>query len=490
MTVKTEDVAAGRSGARASGRGPGQAGTVEHLSRADRVARGKDARVVAPLESHGEFSPGPGRDPVGLLLGQAESRVPELVPVRHGRMLVSPFTFYRGAALPMAADLAGTPSSGLRVQLCGDAHLSNFGAFASPERNLVFDVNDFDETLPGPFEWDVKRLAASLAVAGRDSGFPAKDRRKIARVAAERYRTAMREFAAQPFMDVWYAHLDIEPVVAEFRSQVKAKRFKLAESLLAKAHTSDSTKAVAKLTTVLDGQRRIISTPPMIVPIEEIFTGMQADTIYKLLHTVLVKYRRSLQSDRRHLLEQFAMAHVARKVVGVGSVGTRAWVVLMEADDGAEPLFLQAKEAQPSVLAEYAGRSQYSNQGERVVAGQHLMQAQSDIFLGWTRVANPEDGVDRDFYVRQLKDWKFSVPIELMLPQGMAMYARLCGWTLARAHARSGDRIALAAYLGGSDKFDQAIADFAETYADQNELDYAALQAAVKDGRAEATTEI
>jgi uncharacterized protein (DUF2252 family) len=490
MTVKTEDVAAGRSGARASGRGPGQAGTVEHLSRADRVARGKDARVVAPLESHGEFSPGPGRDPVGLLLGQAESRVPELVPVRHGRMLVSPFTFYRGAALPMAADLAGTPSSGLRVQLCGDAHLSNFGAFASPERNLVFDVNDFDETLPGPFEWDVKRLAASLAVAGRDSGFPAKDRRKIARVAAERYRTAMREFAAQPFMDVWYAHLDIEPVVAEFRSQVKAKRFKLAESLLAKAHTSDSTKAVAKLTTVLDGQRRIISTPPMIVPIEEIFTGMQADAIYKLLHTVLVKYRRSLQSDRRHLLEQFAMAHVARKVVGVGSVGTRAWVVLMEADDGAEPLFLQAKEAQPSVLAEYAGRSQYSNQGERVVAGQHLMQAQSDIFLGWTRVANPEDGVDRDFYVRQLKDWKFSVPIELMLPQGMAMYARLCGWTLARAHARSGDRIALAAYLGGSDKFDQAIADFAETYADQNELDYAALQAAVKDGRAEATTEI
>jgi len=486
MTVKTEDVAAGRSGARASGRGPGQAGTVEHLSRADRVARGKDARVVAPLESHGEFSPGPGRDPVGLLLGQAESRVPELVPVRHGRMLVSPFTFYRGAALPMAADLAGTPSSGLRVQLCGDAHLSNFGAFASPERRLVFDVNDFDETLPGPFEWDVKRLAASLAVAGRDSGFPAKDRRKIARVAAERYRTAMREFAAQPFMDVWYAHLDIEPVVVEFRSQVKAKRFKLAESLLAKAHTSDSTKAVAKLTTVLDGQRRIISTPPMIVPIEEIFTGMQADAIYKLLHTVLVKYRRSLQSDRRHLLEQFAMAHVARKVVGVGSVGTRAWVVLMEADDGAEPLFLQAKEAQPSVLAEYAGRSQYSNQGERVVAGQHLMQAESDIFLGWTHVTGP-DGVARDYYVRQLKDWKLSLPVEQMIPSGMRIYARMCGWTLARAHARSGDRVAIAAYLGGSAKFDQAIADFAERYADQNERDHAALKAAVKDGRAQAT---
>jgi len=463
---------------------------VEHLSRAERVARGKDARAATPLDSQAEFSPGRGRDPVGLLLGQAESRVPELVPVRHGRMLVSPFTFYRGAALPMAADLAGTPSSGLRVQLCGDAHLSNFGAFASPERRLVFDVNDFDETLPGPFEWDVKRLAASLAVAGRASGFPAKARRKIALAAAERYRTAMLEFAAQPFLDVWYARLDIEPVVAEFRSQVKAKRVKLAESLLAKAHTADSTKALDKLTTVVDGQRRIISTPPTIVPIEEIFTGVQADAIYQLIGAVLSKYRRTLQSDRRHLLEQFTLVQVARKVVGVGSVGTRAWILLMDAGDGVEPLFLQAKEAQVSVLAEYAGRSKYNNQGERVVAGQHLQQAQSDIFLGWTRVANPIDGVDRDFYVRQLKDWKFSVPIELLLPEGMALYAGLCGWTLARAHARSGDRIALAAYLGGSDKFDRAIADFAEIYADQNELDYAALQAAVKDGKAEAITEI
>ena len=463
---------------------------MEHLSRADRVARGKAARAEAPVDSHAEFRPGRERDPVGLLLGQAESRVPELVPVRHGRMLVSPFTFYRGAALPMAADLAGMPASGLRVQLCGDAHLSNFGAFASPERRLVFDVNDFDETLPGPFEWDVKRLAASLAVAGRDNGFRAKARRKIVLAAAEGYRTAMRDFAGQPFLDVWYAHLDIEPAIAEFKSQVKAKRYKLAEKLLAKAHTSDSMKAVDKLTTVADGHRRIISDPPMIVPVEEVFAGIQADTIYELLHTVLGKYRRSLQSDRRHLLEEFAMVRVARKVVGVGSVGTRAWVVLMEAADGVEPLFLQAKEAQPSVLAEYCGRSQYNNQGERVVAGQHLMQAQSDIFLGWTRVANPVDGMDRDFYVRQLKDWKFSVPIEVMLPQGMMIYARLCGWTLARAHARSGDRIALAAYLGGSAKFDEAIADFAETYADQNERDYAALQAAVKDGKAEAATEI
>ena len=486
MTVIADEVTARKSGTRASAR----TAKAEQLSRADRVARGKDARAVAPLESQAEFSPGPGRDPVGLLLDQAKSRVPELVPIRHGRMLVSPFTFYRGAALPMAADLATTPASGLRVQLCGDAHLSNFGAFASPERRLVFDVNDFDETLPGPFEWDVKRLAASLAVAGRDSGFPAKARRKIALAAAERYRTAMREFAAQSLMEVWYAHLDIEPAIAEFRSQVKAKRFKLAEKMVAKAHTADSTKALAKLTTVVDGQRRIISDPPTLVPVEEVFADIQADAIYKLLQTVLGKYRRTLQSDRRYLLEQFNLVQVARKVVGVGSVGTRAWVLLMDAGNGVEPLFLQAKEAQPSVLAEYAGRSQYNNQGERVVAGQHLQQAQSDIFLGWTRVANPQDGIDRDFYVRQLKDWKFSVPIELMLPEGMALYARLCGWTLARAHARSGDRIALAAYLGGSAKFDQAIADFAETYADQNELDYAALQAAVKEGKAEATTGI
>jgi uncharacterized protein (DUF2252 family) len=463
---------------------------VEHLSRADRVARGKAARAVAPLESQSEFRPAGSRDPVGLLLGQAASRVPELVPVRHGRMLVSAFTFYRGAALPMAADLATTPSSGLRVQLCGDAHLSNFGAFASPERRLVFDINDFDETLPGPFEWDVKRLAASLAVAGRDNGYPAKARRKIALAAGEGYRTAMRAFANQPLLDVWYAHLDIEPALAEFRSQIKASRFKATQALLAKAHTRDSTQALRKLTTMTGGQRQIISDPPMIVPIEEIFSHMQADAIYEQLRAVLAKYRRTLQSDRRHLLEQFTLVQVARKVVGVGSVGTRAWILLMDAGDGIEPLFLQAKEAQPSVLAEYCGRSQYTNQGERVVAGQHLMQAESDIFLGWTRVTNPDDGIDRDFYVRQLRDWKFSVPIEQMLPAGMTVYARLCGWTLARAHARSGDRVALGAYLGGSAKFDQAIADFAETYADQNERDYAALQAAVKDGKAEATTEI
>jgi len=478
-----------KAGGRTAKRSSSRASDVKPLSHPDREARGKDARAVAPLESHAEFRPDSSRDPVGLLLGQAQSRVPELVPIRHGRMLVSPFTFYRGAALPMAADLAGTPASGLRVQLCGDAHVSNFGAFASPERRLVFDVNDFDETLPGPFEWDVKRLAASLSVAGRDNGFPAKDRRRIVLAAVEGYRTAMRGFAQQPVLDVWYAHMDIEQTVGQFRSQIKAKRFKAGEAMLAKARTRDSMQALGKLTTVVDGRRQIISDPPVVVPVEELFADMQTDAIYKELRSVVGKYRRTLQSDRRHLLEQFTLVQLARKVVGVGSVGTRAWILLMDAGDGIEPLFLQAKEAQPSVLAEYCGRSQYNNEGERVVAGQHLMQAQSDIFLGWTRVPAP-DGVDRDFYVRQLRDWKFSMPIEQMIPSGLTVYAQLCGWTLARAHARSGDRIALAAYLGRSAKFDQAIAEFAETYADQNERDYAALQTAVKNGNAQATTGI
>jgi uncharacterized protein (DUF2252 family) len=477
MTAKTESTVRER------------ARTEDRLTRADRVAQGKDARVLAPLGSHAEFTPDRSRDPVGLLLGQAKSRVPELVPIRNGRMLVSPFTYYRGAALPMAADLATTPTSGLRVQLCGDAHLSNFGAFASPSRRLVFDVNDFDETLPGPFEWDVKRLTASVAVAARDNGFAGKDCRQIELAAAESYRTAMRAFAGQPFMDVWYSHLDVDDAISEFRSQFKAKRVKATEKMVAKAHTQDSMRALGKLTTEVDGQRRIVSEPPLIQPIEEIFPELQAGQIYQLIREVLGKYQRTLQSDRKHLVDHFTLVQLARKVVGVGSVGTRAWIALMEGADGTEPLFLQAKEAQPSVLAAYCGRSQYRNQGERVVAGQHLMQAESDIFLGWTHVTAP-DGVDRDFYVRQLKDWKLSVPVEQMIPAGMKTYARMCGWTLARAHARSGDRVALAAYLGGSAKFDHAIAAFAEAYADQNERDHAALQTAVKEGRVEATTAI
>jgi uncharacterized protein (DUF2252 family) len=465
------------SSARAAGAG--------HASHAERMARGKAARALTPLESHADFGPSRPRDPVALLLAQATSRVPELIPIRHGRMLVSPFAFLRGAALPMTVDLAYTPASGLRTQLCGDAHLSNFGGFASPSRRLVFDVNDFDETLPGPFEWDVKRLAASFAVAGRESGFPAKMRRKIGVAVGESYRTAMRGFAEQPLLDVWYAHLDIEDAIRNFKSDIKAKRVRTAESMLSKAHTHDSTQALSKLTTIVDGERRIVSAPPTIVPVEEVFSEFESTAIYELIHTVIGTYRRSLEADRKHLLEQFTLNQVARKVVGVGSVGTRAWILLMDAGNGDEPLFLQAKEAQPSVLEDFCGRSQYRNEGERVVAGQRLMQAASDIFLGWTHVPAP-DGVDRHYYVRQLRDWKFSVPIELLRPAGMMVYAHMCGWTLARAHARSGDRIALAAYLGGSAKFDQAIAEFAETYADQSERDYAEFQRAVKEGVAEA----
>jgi uncharacterized protein (DUF2252 family) len=494
MAVRTEDRArAGRPAARTPGRGRARAGTGrqtgKQLSRADREARGKDARAAASLESQAEFGPDRSRDPVGLLLEQDKSRVQDLVPIRHGRMLVSPFTYYRGAALPMAADLATTPACGLRAQLCGDAHLANFGAFASPSRQLVFDVNDFDETLPGPFEWDVKRLAASLVVAGRNNGFDAKACRKIVLAGAGRYRTAMREFSGQPFLAVWYAHMDVEDALARFRSQVKKKQVKAADKLVAKAHTEDSMKVQRKLTTVVDGQRRIISDPPLIEPVEEVFPQVQADAIYELIRQTLGKYQRTLQSDRKHLLEQFTLVQAARKVVGVGSVGTRCWIALMDAGDGTEPLFLQPKQAVASVLEAYCGRSQYASHGERVVAGQLLMQAESDIFLGWTHVVRP-DGEEYDYYIRQLKDWKMSAPIEQMIPSGMAIYAQMCGWSLARAHARSGDRIALAAYLGNSDKFDQAIADFAEKYADQNELDYAAFQAAAKDGRVQTTSDI
>ena len=450
-----------------------------------RAAAGKAARTETPLAAHAQFAPNDSRDTVALLLSQAESRLPELVPVRHGRMLVSPFTYYRGAALPMAADLATTPISGLRVQLCGDAHLSNFGAFASPERKLIFDLNDFDETLPGPFEWDVKRLAASVVVACRDNGFTRKETRKSVLSAVSTYRAAMREFAGQSTMDVWYAHLDVEESLTRFRNELKPKRFKSTKAALAKARTRDSTQALSKLTTIVDGQHQIISDPPIIVPVEELFNDMQSHEIYDELDGLLSKYSRTLQSDRRYLLEQFTLIQAARKAVGVGSVGTRAWILLLVAGDGVEPLFLQAKEAQRSVLADYAGRSKITNQGQRVVSGQHLMQASSDIFLGWQRVPG-RDGVDRDYYIRQLRDWKLSMPIERMLPRGMAVYAGVCGWTLARAHARSGDRFALAAYLGGSDKFDNAVAEFAETYADQNERDYADLAAAVASGRAQA----
>jgi uncharacterized protein (DUF2252 family) len=458
---------------------------VGRLTPTERAARGKAARARVPRDSHAVFDPPADRpDPIALLEQQAATRVPELVPVRWGRMMVSPFTYYRGAALPMASDLATTPVSGLAVQACGDAHLSNFGLFGSAERRLMFDVNDFDETLPGPWEWDVKRLAASLEVAGRDNQFSAKQRREIVLAAASRYRQAMREFASMTNLDVWYAHADVTELRAQFDSQLRARQRKYMDQGLAKARTRDSMQELAKLTRMVDGRPRIISNPPLLVPVDELMPAQtdRAD-LEAQMKGLIAKYQRTLETDRRYLLNQFEFCDMARKVVGVGSVGTRCWIILMLGRDETDPLFLQVKEAEASVLSRFVGASKLANQGQRVVAGQRLMQASSDIFLGWQRIEAGLDDRPRDFYVRQLRDWKFSVEISLLRPEGLQMYAALCGWTLARAHARSGDRIAIAAYLGGSDVFDRAITRFAAAYADQNERDYQALTDAVKTGR-------
>ena len=447
-----------------------------------RVAAGKQARLTAPLADQAVFEPTELRaDPIELLGRQGPSRVAELLPIRYGRMVSSPFAFYRGAALVMAADLATTPSSGLRVQLCGDAHLSNFGFYASPERHLVFDLNDFDETLPGPFEWDVKRLAASVEIAARSQSFRAKERRAIVVGAVRSYRESMRAFAKMPNQAVWYARLDAEEMLGRLRAVASPERLRKAEALVASAKTKDSMQAFRKLTHEVDGQRRIISDPPLIVPVEELYPDQDGVVVQAQMAELLGAYRTSLVSDRKHLFDQYRFVHMARKVVGVGSVGTRAWILLFEGLDGQDPLFLQAKEAQSSVLEQYAGVSEYTNHGERVVAGQRLMQASSDIFLGWQRT-NGLDGVDRDFYLRQLRDWKASAEVEGSVPEGMAVYAQVCGWTLARAHARSGDRVAIGAYLGRRDNFDHAIADFASSYADLNEKDHAKLRAAIDSG--------
>ncbi len=483
---------------------------VTHLSLDERQAEGRQASDRTPPSSHSGWHPAEDRpDPVALLEEQDLTREQDLVPVRHGRMMVSPFTFYRGGAKIMAADLKDTPVAGLGAQLCGDAHLSNFGLFASPERRLLFDLNDFDETLPGPFEYDVKRMAASFTIAARNNGFSKADARAATQASVTAYREAMADFAQMPTMDIWYSHLDedelrvnIRNAVAETKKEVKgakkgkkekkdeeheklAKRAeKVADKTAAKAHTRDSLQALSKLCEQTDGQYRIVSQPPVIVPARDLATtyGLSAEEVVPAILDQFRAYRATLQADRRYLLERFEFVDAARKVVGVGSVGTRAFIVLLQGRDGSDPLFLQIKEATASVLEAYLPKSRYRQHGQRVVEGQRMMQAASDIYLGWTK------GIDvkRHFYWRQLRDMKGSVVVEEMIPLGLTFYARTCGWTLARAHARSGDPVAIAAYLGASDAFDKSITDFSQRYADQNEQDYEEFVKAVRSGRLQA----
>ncbi|MFI6849346.1 DUF2252 domain-containing protein [Kitasatospora sp. NBC_00085] len=454
----------------------------------ERAAGGRAARHPTPRSAHGEYRPGPDRpDPLAILQAQSALRVPELVPIRYGRMSESPFRFYRGAAALMASDLAGTPDSGVRVQLCGDAHMLNFRLLASPERRLVFDINDFDETLPGPWEWDVKRLASSLVIAGRANGFDETERAGIVAATVRSYRETMRRFAGMRNLDVWYAQLDSQRLRELAVGRVSKRARQGLDEAMSKARTRDSLQAFGKLTEMVDGRVRIAADPPLLVPIADLLPDVERSALMTLFHGLVQRYARTLPSDRRALLSGFRLVDAARKVVGVGSVGTRCWIFLLLGRDGDDPLFLQAKEAGVSVLAPYVGASLYHNQGERVVAGQRLMQATSDIFLGWERVEGI-DGRTRDFYIRQLRDWKGIVVAEKMVPRGMRAFGELCGATLARAHARSGDRIAIAAYLGKGDVFDRALVRFAEAYADQNERDHRALVDAIDAGRLPAET--
>ena len=464
-----------------------------HLTAEQRVARGRAARGTVPRSSHGRWEPAPDRpDPVALLEEQAASRVPELIPIRHGRMLASPFTFYRGSALIMAADLAATPVTGITVQLCGDAHLSNFGLFGSPERRLLFDINDFDETLPGPWEWDVKRLAASFEIMGRDRGFSPADRRAVVMAGVREYRKRMRRAAGMGSLTAWYEHFEAGMLLKLVRQEVRVKRVGKSEAaaveeMVAKARTRDSTRVFARRAGEIEGEPRIVADPPIIIPIEDLITpGSEWENPDPLIKKLLSSYRRTL-GHHHHPLEEYRYVHAAYKMVGVGSVGTRCYIMLLLGRDNDDPLFLQVKEAQASVLERFLPASTYRHHGERVVAGQRLMQAATDIFLGWQRIRGL-DGVTRDYYVRQFQDWKGSADVDTLLVPGATLYAQICGATLARAHARWGDRIAIASYLGKGEKFDRAIANFCVAYADQNERDYAAFAAAIDSGRLVART--
>jgi uncharacterized protein (DUF2252 family) len=456
---------------------------VEHPDLIERTAQGKAARGASPRASHGEWAPADDRaDPIALLEQQELTRVPELVPLRHQRMAESAFAFYRGAAVVMSADLTSGPSSGLVVQLCGDAHLANFGFYASPERQLVLDINDFDETLPGPFEWDVKRLVASFEIAARARDFDDKVRSSIVDTVGRAYCDSMRSFATMDNLDIWYSQMTADDIERQWVASVPSSVLKRFQRAVTKAQTKDSMKALGKLTRVEGGEPRFISDPPVLVPVDELFDETHRVRLEGAIRGAFRDYRETLQRDRRLLLERYRYVDLARKVVGVGSVGTRCWVALLVGRDNDDPLFLQIKEAEASVLEPHLGRSEFDHHGQRVVEGQRLMQASSDIFLGWQRVANIDD-VSHDYYMRQLWDWKASADLETMLPQGMAIYAQVCGWTLARAHARTGDSVAIAAYLGGGNAFTKALGRFARSYADQNERDHRALVEAIGSGR-------
>jgi len=462
--------------------------SAEHPTHEERVARGKAARRELPRERHAEWPADQRKfEPLDLLAEQALTRVPELVPIRYGRMAASPFAYYRGAALPMAADLSTGPRTSLDVQLCGDAHLSNFGGFASPERDLLFDVNDFDETSPGPFEWDLKRLGASLEIAARGRSFPAKTGRKLVTSSMRSYREAMHEFANMSNLEVWYSHLDMSGVAQRWGSEVSGSMLARFQKTAAKAESKDQLKAREKLTEVVDGELRFQSDPPLLVPASELVGEADAGQIKAMIQKGLRSYRRSLIRDRRHLLESYELVDVARKVVGVGSVGTRAWVALFKGNDADDTLILQMKEAEASVLERFCSESAFSNHGQRVVEGQRFMQAASDIFLGWHRVEVGMDGNSHDYYFRQLWDWKVSADVDNMPAETLLVYAKMCGWTLARAHARSGDRVAIASYLGSGDAFDRAIVEFAVGYAGQNALDHQSLVDAIAKGSVQAT---
>jgi uncharacterized protein (DUF2252 family) len=456
----------------------------------ERATFGRQVRTRVPRSRHGEWEPAPDRtDPLEILALQATTRLPDLVPIRYGRMAESAFAFFRGAAAVMAADLAHEDRTDLGVQLCGDAHLSNFGGFASPERDMIFDVNDFDETIPGPFEWDLKRLAASFEIAGRGRDFDETMRRSIVMRSARSYRTAIRKFAGMRDLEIWYARMDLDAIRARWGSQATRTMVDLAERRVAKAESKDHLKAMAELTVEKDGKLRFISDPPLMVPAEEAFTDVYSHHTLTNLFDALSDYRATLSGERQRLFDKYEFTDLARKVVGVGSVGTRCWIALFVGRDTGDPLVLQVKQAEHAVGEPFLSKSQYATQGQRVVEGQRLMQSASDIFLGWDQFEG-EDGITRDFYLRQLWDWKLSARVDRMLPEVMEIYAEMCGWVLACSHARSGDSIAIGAYLGGGDRFDRAMWEFAVPYADQNERDFARLQQEVASGRLTATTGI